>query len=300
MSGPLPAPGASRAGTSEAVRDALWRVGLVSRLTSRRPSVLRAVVVGVNTSPNFVAPSGHLAVVDPVARAIVREIDLGSQPDAGDVTSPGGAFPWYIAVAIENERDEDLGDGAPPQLPPGKVSIVTIDGPGALADPSAWTVRDVTMTGLDGCAFPDDPEPEYVVIDPENERALVTLQENNCHAVIDLAGASVLHSFDAGAVALTDIDMSMDGVISQTQATNGDGLKREPDGAAWIGGTGLFATANEGDLAGGSRGWTVFNATGGVVFDSGNALELEAVRIGHLPEARSGKKGNEPENIGRV
>jgi len=75
--------------------------------------------VGVNTSPDYVNPSGHLAVVDLATKTIVREITLPGQPDAVDVSKSSAEFPYYIAVAIENERDEDLGDGAPPQLPAG-------------------------------------------------------------------------------------------------------------------------------------------------------------------------------------
>ena len=69
-------------------------------------------------------------------------------------------------------------------------------------------------------------------------------------------------------------------------------------GVAWVGDTGYFASANEGDLDGGSRGWSIIDPVqGSIVWDSGNALELEAVRVGHYPESRSENKGNEPENV---
>ena len=72
-----------------------------------------AVVVGVNTSPSYVAPVGHLAVDDLAPRAIIATIGLSGQPDAVDVTPPGWPFAWHVVVAVENERDEDLGDGKP-------------------------------------------------------------------------------------------------------------------------------------------------------------------------------------------
>ena len=72
-------------------------------------------LVCINTSPSFVAPSGDLLVVDIETRQIVRTIPLGGQPDAIAI-SPNGRF---AAIAIENERDEDLGNGEPPQLPAG-------------------------------------------------------------------------------------------------------------------------------------------------------------------------------------
>jgi hypothetical protein len=75
------------------------------------------------------------------------------------------------------------------------------------------------------------------------------------------------------------------------------GISREPDGIAWIG-NGRLATANEGDLAGGSRGWSIFDArTGRALLDTGSSLERLAVSVGLYPESRSENKGTEPENI---
>ena len=71
---------------------------------------------------------------------------------------------------------------------------------------------------------------------------------------------------------------------------------REPDGVSWIN-KDYFSTANEGDLNGGSRGFTVFNTQGEVVWDSGSELDDLAIRFGHYPDRRSDAKGNEPENI---
>ncbi|HVE62705.1 MAG TPA: hypothetical protein VNB94_02725 [Mycobacteriales bacterium] len=78
-------------------------------------------LVVVNTSTSFTAPSGRLVVVDVRSREIVAEHDLGGQPDSVDV-SPDGR---YAAVAIENERDEDVNGGAIPQLPAGFLSSST-------------------------------------------------------------------------------------------------------------------------------------------------------------------------------
>ena len=72
--------------------------------------------MGVNTSPSYVAPVGHLAVVDLATRAVIATIDRVGQPDAVDVAPPGWPFPWDVVVAVENERNEDLGDGKPQSL----------------------------------------------------------------------------------------------------------------------------------------------------------------------------------------
>src|SRR3546814_11755555 len=47
------------------------------------------------------------SVIDIATRKIEARCDLGGQPDSTAV-APDGSF---VAVAIENERDEDLNDG---------------------------------------------------------------------------------------------------------------------------------------------------------------------------------------------
>ncbi len=241
-------------------------------------------LVGVNTSADYVNTSGVLAVVDVATQTIVRSIDLGGQPDSVAV-SPDGK---YAAVAIENERDEDLGDGAPPQMPAGYVVIVDLEGA-----PAEWSTRNLDVTGL-ADLYAADPEPEYVDINSDNI-AVVTLQENNHIILIDLADGSVVNHFSAGTVDLTQVDTKEEepALISQTNSI--DAIMREPDGVTWLSND-YLVTANEGDLDGGSRGFSVFNTAGDVVFDSGNTLDHLAVRLGHYPDGRSKNKGNEPEN----
>jgi hypothetical protein len=240
-------------------------------------------LASVDTSESFTDPSGYLAVVDIASRTIVHTIPLGGQPDSAKV-SPDGA---YLAVAIENERDEDLADGELPQLPAGLLQIVDLAG-----DPTAWTVRDVDLTGLADYA-PEDPEPEFVDIDDRN-RAVVTLQENNHVVVVDLPTGAVVDDFTAGAVTVEGVDATEDGVIGLTETITD--VPREPDALAWLPGS-RIATANEGDLFGGSRGFTVFDESGAVAFDSGSEFEELAVRHGHYPEDRSENKGSEPEGV---
>jgi len=262
--------------------------------------------VGVNTSPDFINVTGKLSVVDLASKTIIHELELPGQPDAVDVSKPNQGFPMYIAVAIENERDEDLGDGAPPQLPAGLLTIVTISSEEALADPTLWMSMNVALTGLgDACRFPEDPEPEYVAINHDNTKVVITLQENNCNVIVELESGAILGAYDAGAVELEQIDTIEDGLISQVEGAGTEisrksigAILREPDGVSWIGSTDFFATANEGDLDGGSRGWSIVDSsTGEVVYDSGSTLEWETAKIGHYPDERSGNKGNEPENV---
>ena len=69
-------------------------------------------IAAVNTSADYVNTSGVLIAIDIATRTISKSWQLGGQPDSVAV-SPDGK---YIVVAIENERDEDLGDGIPPQV----------------------------------------------------------------------------------------------------------------------------------------------------------------------------------------
>jgi hypothetical protein len=123
---------------------------------------------------------------------------------------------------------------------------------------------------------------------------VVTLQENNHIAIVDLASGRVTAHFPAGRVSLTQVDGRRDGGIRPTQTL--DNLVREPDAVKWLDDD-RFVTANEGDMVTGSRGFTIFRRDGTVEWDSGNFLEHLAIRIGHYPEARSAARGNEPEGI---
>lgn len=242
-------------------------------------------LVGVNTSEDYVNVSGVLAVVDIASRSVVRRIDLAGQPDSVAV-SPDGRF---AAVAIENERDEDLNEGALPQLPAGSLDIVDIDA----ADPAQWARRNVAMTGLAGL-FPEDPEPEYVDINHDNI-AVVSLQENNHLVLVDLPSGEVVQHFSAGTVDLDGIDTEEEKPKLIMQNSSLQALPREPDGVTWLS-TDYFATANEGDFNGGSRGFSVFHRDGGVEFDSAEQLDQFSARVGHYPDKRSENKGSEPEN----
>lgn len=241
-------------------------------------------LVGVVTSQSYANPSGHLAVVDIASKRVEATCELGGQPDSV-AASPDHAF---LAVAIENERDEDLNDGEIPQLPAGYLSVLPLkDG---VADCAG--LRTVDLTGLAEIA-PEDPEPEFVAVNGDN-LAAVTIQENNHIAIVDLASGKVVSHFSAGTVDLKNIDTDKDGKIEPTGEIAA--ARREPDGVVWLDNERL-ATANEGDYKGGSRGFTIWSKDGKVLYESGPALEYEAISLGHYPEKRSGKKGIEPEGI---
>ncbi|MEL7206726.1 MAG: esterase-like activity of phytase family protein, partial [Actinomycetota bacterium] len=192
-------------------------------------------------------------------------------------------------VVIENERDEDLNDGDIPQLPAGYLVSITMKG-----DPSTWTTQRVDLTGLADVA-PTDPEPEYVDVNRYG-LAVVTLQENNHLAVVNLRTGRVIKNFSAGTTDLTLVDTVEEdpAVIDPTGSL--DDVPREPDAVAWISNS-RFATANEGDYLGGSRGFSIYGTYRGELYDSGNSFDHLGISIGQYPDNRSENKGTEPEGI---
>lgn len=242
-------------------------------------------LVAVNTSKTRAEPTGKLVIVDVASRTVISEHGLPGQPDSIAISKDG----QWAAVVIENERDEDVNEGALPQLPGGSLVVVST----AAGKPADWTLSTVELTGM-AERFPEDPEPEYVDINADNV-AVVTLQENNHIVLVDLKTASVIRHFPAGTVDLNAIDATDERPNQVAFTETQRGVLREPDGVTWIS-TRQFVTANEGDFKGGSRGFTVFNLDGSVAWDAGSSLEYAVARIGHANDRRSDAKGNEPEN----
>ena len=219
-------------------------------------------LVAVNTSESKAKPSGRLAIVDVATRKIESTCDLGGQPDSIALNKDK----TLGAIAIENERDEEVNDGKIPQMPAGDLVVFQVKN-GAV---DCGTIKHVALTGLAGVA-PEDPEPEFVAFNGLNEIAL-TLQENNEIVIIDANTAAVKTHFSAGSVDLTGIDTKRDGALKFSGESKG--VLREPDAVKWLDDNRLLV-ANEGDYQGGSRGFTIFDKTGKLLYESGassNAL----------------------------
>lgn len=239
--------------------------------------------VAVNTSASYTQPSGRLVTVDIASAREIASCDIGGQPDSVAV-APDGSF---LAIAVENERDEDAGDGGLPQMPAGFVVKLPLNG----TEADCAGLQRIELTGLAGIGG-EDPEPEFVDINAAGE-IVVTLQENNHIVVIGPDGRVASH-FSAGEVVLEGVDTKTDGRLSFTETTAP--LRREPDGVKWIDAD-HFAIANEGDWKGGSRGFSIFRKDGTLIHDSGASLERAIAEIGHYPEKRSRAKGVEIESV---
>ncbi|WP_163392641.1 esterase-like activity of phytase family protein [Enterovibrio norvegicus] len=241
-------------------------------------------VTAINTSESYTQPSGYLAQRDINSTQSLATCDLGGQPDSVAVAKDGS----FVAVAIENERDEDLNDGVLPQFPAGHLALVPLKN-GVL---DCGNVTRVAMTGLSDIA-PNDPEPEFVDINSLGE-VVVTLQENNHIVLVDGIKGEVIADFSAGAVDLKNVDLDEERAL--TFSGTKLAVKREPDAVKWLDDQ-RFVTANEGDYEGGSRGFTIFDKRGKVLFESGLDFEYRVALAGHYPEKRSGNKGAEPEGL---
>lgn len=241
------------------------------------------VLAGVNTSKSKQEPSGNLTVIDLASKKIEASCDLGGQPDSVALSKDGK----LLAVAIENERDEELNEGALPQLPAGNLQIVKLND-GA---PDCASIKTVDLTGI-ATVSPEDPEPEFVAFNDKGEIA-VTLQENNHIAIVDAASGKVVSHFPAGEVTLENVDTKKDGALSF--AGKVENAPREPDAVKWLDDERLVV-ANEGDYKGGARGFTIFSRAGEVLYESGPAFEYQAAAAGRYPDARN-KKGIEPEGL---
>ncbi len=254
-------------------------------------------LIAVDTSAgNFDNPTGKLVVIDVATREIVKTLPLGGQPDSVAI-SPDQK---YAAIVLENQRDEEENDGFIPQLPGGQLVVIETRG-----SPNWWPLRYVDFTSLP-MTDNTDPEPEYVDINDHN-MAVLSFQENNHLAVVNLKTGDIVENFSAGTVDLENIDATEDelgpqgnGIISLTESIAE--RRREPDTVGWIDNH-TFATANEGDyedpegVEGGSRSFTVFRNDGSVAYESAEAFEHEQIRAGHYNEARSENKGGEPESL---
>lgn len=240
-------------------------------------------LVAVNTRESFTRPSGLLATVDLAAKAVEATCDIGGQPDSIALNKDR----TIAAIAIENERDEEVDDGAIPQMPAGDLVLLSVkDG---VVD--CGSLKRVDLTGFAAVAG-DDPEPEFVSFNDLDEVA-VTLQENNHIVIVDGRTGDVKSHFSAGAVSLEGIDTKNNGALTFTGEMKD--VAREPDAVKWLDDDRLVV-ANEGDWKGGARGFTIFDKDGKVLYENGAGLEREIARIGHYPDKRN-KKGIEPEGL---
>lgn len=326
------------------------------------------------SSPSSVAIKGNrLAVAlqapdktDP-GRVLVYDLrDLSKAPQSYVV----GALPDMLTftpdgrrILVANEAEPNSYGLPTSRDPEGSVSII---------DLHAKTVATAGFGGFDkatlqaagvrifgpGATVAQDLEPEYIAVSKDGMTAMVTLQEANAVATIDIATATVTSIRSMG---FKDFRVGGPNTIDPNDQDSGYNPQQrdsfyalyQPDGVASFtaGGQTFYITANEGDArdwanvggpglnsdlvrAGaafapfnrievirpalwgstvpadatlitiGGRSFSILDATGAMVFDSGNAIEdiLASSFPGNRDNGRDDNKGAEPEDvkIGRV
>lgn len=233
----------------------------------------------------------------------------------------GTSVPWVFGAAAND--------------PAGSVSVIDVATRTVVATPGFAGVpksgsRLRTTTGMDF-------EPEYIAIAKDGTQAFVTLQEANAIAVLDLASNAFTAVIGLGAkdfslpgnqIDPTDKDGGVEFISPSAK-----GLYM-PDGIAaytWRGAT-YLVMANEGDFreddadrapasdleavkpldrlrvsttdsapgdlyAAGARSFSIRDASGTLVYDSGDLLDKEADKRGIYNDSRSRDKGVEPEGV---
>lgn len=256
------------------------------------------VVVAVKDTGDVVASAdpGYVVVVNAATRTIVGQVAVGVGPDSIALTPDG----TKAVVAIEDEENE--GGNNAPQARTGSVQIVTLD----YANPASSMVATIALTPTFGNML-TDIQPEYVDISPDGATAIVSLQENNLVAVIDIEASEVVEYIDMGNSVHARADLLGDGRWQMTSPFVG---QLQPDGVCFLPDGAHFITANEGDTSNGvfpvgspvhagGRGFSIFRSTDGArVYESGDAAEWAAFEHGAYPDSRSSNRGIEPEGCG--
>ncbi len=199
---------------------------------------------------------GTLAFIDPATGALLGSVQVGANPDHVTFTPNG------LKVLVANEG-EIAGDGTDPE---GSISIVDISTGIATA-----TVQAATFTAFDGQenalraqgvrlfegkTVSQDVEPEYIAVSPDGTKALVTLQEANAVAILDIATATItsieplgVKDFSTLLADFSDRDGPSNGTLQKLETGNPVFGMFMPDAIASFQASGqtYYIIANEGD-----------------------------------------------------
>ncbi|MCP5145153.1 MAG: choice-of-anchor I family protein [Gammaproteobacteria bacterium] len=207
----------------------------------------------VAVSAPFKTDPGYVRFFDTSDYSILGTVGVGANPDAVTFTPDGSR----VIVANEGEPIDYSAANIDPQ---GTVSIIDAATLAATtADFTAFDASRVTLEALGvrlngpNASVSQDLEPEYSAVSADGTRALVTLQENNSVAVIDLETSTVEAIVPLGFKNHNALGNGLD-------ASNSDGIEGNiqnwrvngtymPDGIAGFTNDGnqYYVIANEGD-----------------------------------------------------
>lgn len=262
-------------------------------------------VVTVRMGDSFLnANTGRLRVYDisnSAAVKHVKDVVVGIGPDSIALVGEGTRL--RAALAIEDEETNTKGDATVPGVRAGRIEVVGLQDLYGGVSTGVQPLELVAALTAAGGNYPTDPQPEFVSVNTTTNKAVVSLQENNAIAIVDLSDVAqpkLERVFSTGTVIRTaSADLTQDAEVKLTENFSG---RREGDGVAWVGD--LIATANEGDtdkdalgVFGGARGFTLMTTAGNIIYESGEKSEQNAVLYGSYPDSRSAKKGAEIEGV---
>ena len=223
-----------------------------------------SIVPTAKTATDF----GRIAFFDLSSGSILKTLDVGYHPDSVSMTPDG----TKLLVANEGEYGSTNAT-AESFARAGSVSVVNLSGIINASVLSALTssnvntydfsagnlgsgvslqgVRDNTLATNNATTSAGfaNIEPEYIA--PTNDKAYVTLQENNAIAVLDLASGKYEAIHKLGTITQTVDASDKDGASNGKLIAIDDTLKGLPMPDTMVlftkNGTALLATANEGD-----------------------------------------------------
>lgn len=228
----------------------------VRKASGGNPAVLAAAIISSPKTAN-----GHVVFLNPATGALLGSAVVGSVPDHIAFTPDGSK----LLVCNEGELSGSAAVIADETVP-GTVSIVDVTN---LASPvvtnagfasfnaSAAALKAAGVRLFDGAIPEFDFEPEYLAISPDGTKAMVTLQEANAVAILDIATASFTSvvplgekDFSTGKHDFSDRDAASGttGIVNPTTGNPVFGLYM-PDAIAsyQVDGQTYYVTANEGD-----------------------------------------------------
>lgn len=253
-------------------------------------------------------------------------------PDGAKLLVANEATPSVYGSKVGNTVPANYGASA--SDPVGSVTVIdmatrTVAATATLGGVATTGTHIRTNTGM-------DYEPEYIAVSADGSKAYVTLQEANAIGILDLNTNTFQSVVGLGAKDFSapgnQIDPSDRGGINFS-SPNAKGLYM-PDGIATYqsAGSTYLVTANEGDFreddadrarastlgvsgdaarlqisttdstagdlyVAGARSFSIRDAAGALVYDSGDILDKEAALRGIYDDGRSDDKGVEPEGV---
>ncbi|WP_242222386.1 YncE family protein [Bacillus cereus group sp. BfR-BA-01380] len=258
-------------------------------------------LVAFRTGDNlYNAHRGKIAVIELSSENIVKIYEVGVGPDSIALSKDGTKL-----VVCNEDEEGDPNDGNEVNMKktkrPGTISIITFPNGDVLKGIHHELSIDISQIG-NGTVYKHDPQPEYVAISPNGEKAAVTLQENNAVAIVNLQGQNIETIFGLGTTK-HKADLQNDGVVSFQDELI---ARPEPDGITWDQSGRFVITANEGDLGknefkdgvkSGGRNISVWSQNGSLVYDSMNLIDEKVAAKGLYLDSRSNSRGSEVENV---